>query len=212
MTSRVNPNRRALTLLELMLALSITAMVATAISGMMSAVITGVSTRRDNRSLMIRANAAQARLAAYIAPSRSLLDATGSDLVLWLEDARESGTVHATEIRWLKFDATEGTIDVYFVDFPDSWQQTAKDLADRQYGANANWKMALDFYQGNGWISTLRLVDGLERVTVRTDADDALDSRHVEYELEFWTTAGSISIQVSATVRLHRPPVSEGVV
>ena len=208
MTSTKPPTRRALTLLELMLALSITAMVATAISGMMSAVITGVSTRRDNRSLMIRANAAQTRLAAYIAPSRSVLDATDSDLVLWLEDARESGTVHATEIRWLKFDAIEGTIDVYFVDFPDSWQQTAKDLADRQYAADANWKMVLDAYQSNGWISTLCLVDGLEGVTVRTDADNALDSRHVGYELNFWTSNGSLSTQVSATVRLHRPPVS----
>ena len=145
---------------------------------------------------------------AVVAVSHDLRIRELSDRVLWLEDARESGTVHATEIRWLKFDAIEGTIDVYFVDFPDSWQQTAKDLADRQYAADANWKMVLDAYQSNGWISTLCLVDGLEGVTVRTDADNALDSRHVGYELNFWTSNGSLSTQVSATVRLHRPPVS----
>ena len=97
---------------------------------------------------------------------------------------------------------------MYFVDFPDSWQQTAKDLADRQYDADANWKMVLDDYQSNGWISTLCLVDGLDGVSVRTDSDDVLDSRHIEYELNFWTSTGSLSTQVSATVRLHRPPVS----
>ncbi len=208
MTSLLTPTRRGLSLLELMLALSITAMVATAVSAMMSAVVTGVSTRRDNRSLMVRANAAQTRLAAYITPSRAVLDATGSDVVLWLEDARDGGTVHATEIRWLLHDASQGTIDVCFVDFPDSWKQTAKDLADRQYSQDADWTAVLESYRSNGWVSNLPLVDGLESATVRIDADQPLDSRHVEYQLDFSTSNGSVSTHVSATVGLHRPPVS----
>jgi len=208
MTRTLTPTRRGLSLLELILALSITAMVATAISGMMSAVITGVSSRRDNRSLMIRANAAQTRLAAYITPSRAVIEATDSDLVLWLEDAREGDTVHATEIRWLRYDPIQGTIDVCFVDFPDSWEQTAKDLADRQYDRDANWTAVLNLYLGSGWVSNVPLVDGLEGVTVRTDAARPLDSRHIDYELDFSTSRGSLSTHVSATVGLHRPPVS----
>ena len=208
MTRTLMPTRRGLSLLELILALSITAMVATAVSGMMSAVVTGVSSRRDSRSLMIRANAAQTRLAAYITPSRAVLDATESDLVLWLEDSRDGGTVHATEIRWILHDASKGTIDVCFVDFPDSWQQTAKDLADRQYNRDADWTAVLEQYLSNGWVSNLPLVDGLDRVTVRIDADQPLDSRHVEYHLEFSTSSGMLPTHVSATVGLHRPPVS----
>ena len=208
MTTLLTPTRRGLSLLELLLALSITAMVATAVSAMMSAVITGVSTRRDSRSLMVRANAAQTRLAAYITPSRAVLDSDGSTLVLWLEDARDGGTVHATEVRWLKHDASKGTIDVCFVDFPDAWQQTAKDLADRQYVRDADWMAVLNSYNSNGWVSSLTLVDGLERLTVRLDAAEPLDSRHVDYELDFTTSGGSLPTHVSATVRLHRPPVS----
>ena len=208
MTSLLTPTRRGLSLLELMLALSITAMVATAVSAMMSAVITGVSTRRDTRSLMVRANAAQTRLAAYIAPSRAVLGSDGSTLVLWLEDARDGGTVHATEIRWLKHNPSNGTIDVCFVDFPDAWQQTAKDLSDRQYNRDADWMAVLNSYNSNGWVTSLPLVDGLERLTVRLDADQPLDSQHVDYELDFATSTGSLPTHVSATVRLHRPPVS----
>ncbi len=208
MTSLLTPTRRGLSLLELMLALSITAMVATAVSAMMSAVVTGVSTRRDNRSLMVRANAAQTRLSAYITPSRAVLDSDGSTVVLWLEDARDGGTVHATEVRWLKHDAIKGTIDVCFVDFPDSWKQTAKDLADRQYSRDADWTAVLDSYNSNGWVSSLTLVDGLERLTVHIDADQPLDARHVEYQLDFSTSSGSVATHVSATVSTHRPPVS----
>ncbi len=208
MTRLLTPTRRGLSLLELMLALSITAMVATAVSAMMSAVITGVSTRRDNRSLMVRANAAQTRLAAYITPSQAVLDSDGSTVVLWLEDARDGGAVHATEIRWLKHDPSKGTIDVCFVDFPDTWQQTARDLADRQYDRDADWMAVLDLYDSNGWVSSLTLVDGLERLRVRLDAAGPLDSRHVDYELDFTTSDGSLPTHVSATVGLHRPPVN----
>ena len=58
---------RGLTSIELMIALTITALIAAAIAGMLTAVSDGVYTRGDARSVMVRANAAQTRLSAYIA-------------------------------------------------------------------------------------------------------------------------------------------------
>ena len=54
--------KRGLSLLELILALSVTASVALAITGMMGAVSTGVEGRRDTRSVLVLANAAASRL------------------------------------------------------------------------------------------------------------------------------------------------------
>ncbi len=120
MIACTKPFRRGLTLIELMLALAITAMVAAAISGMLTAISTGEHLRRDNRSFIMRAHAAKTRLGAYVAKSRCVLDANGGDTVLWLEDSRGSGTVHASEIRWLIFNSVDGTLDVHFVDLPDA--------------------------------------------------------------------------------------------
>ena len=48
--------RPGLTLIELLVSLAITALVAAAIAGMLAAVTTGISTRRDNRTVMVRGN------------------------------------------------------------------------------------------------------------------------------------------------------------
>ncbi len=205
---RTHAAARGLTLLELMLALSITTIVAAAIAGMLSAVTAGVGTRRDARSVMVRAGAAQARLAAYIIPCSSLLASDGSSLVVWLEDSRASDTVHATEVRWLSYDAAAGAIDVHLVDFPDTWTQAARDLADVQYAAGADFNAVLSSYQGNGWISTLRLVDGLDSLTVTTDSANILDSRTVDYALAFQTSQTPVPVRVSATIRAHEKPAS----
>ena len=206
MMSPAVPTRRGLSLLEMLLALSITALIAVGISSMISAVTSGVGTRRDVRTTMVRANASQTRLAAYIVPCRSMLANNGSDLVLWLNDSRESDSVHATEIRWLLFDAEQSAIDVHFVDFPDAWTQTAKDLADIEYSADANWDAVLTQYQTDGWINTVRLVDGLDSAWVSTDAENAMDSRHVTVGLGFGTDDATAPTRVSATIRLHQPP------
>ena len=199
--------RRGLTLLELLLALSITAMVAAAIAAMLGAVSTGVGTRRDNRTVMVLANAAESRLAAYIAPSRCVLDVADPNVVLWLNDNHESETVHATEIRWLQHDAAAGTISVSYVCFPDGWTQAACDLEDLEYTSAANWDAVRAHYQVKGWLATLVLVDNLDSVGVTCDQSDQI-SRHVMYELLFATNSLSSPIAVTGTIRQHQQPTS----
>lgn len=205
------PSRRmlhGLSLLELLLALTITVMVAGAIAAMLGAVSTGVSTRRDNRTVMVLANAAQSRLAAYIAPSQCVLAINGSNVTLWLADSRESGTVHATEIRWLLFDASRGVLTAHYVSFPESWSQAACDLEDLEYEAETDWAAVLASYQSKGWTASQDLVDTLDSVTVLADAELAMASRHLTYQLAFETDAEPVPITVAATIRLHEPPAN----
>jgi type II secretory pathway pseudopilin PulG len=203
-----NDVRRALSLVELLLAMTITAMVAAAIAGMLGAVTAGVGSRRDNRTVMVLANAAESRLSSYIAPSRCLLSASGSDIVLWLNDRRESGTVHATEIRWLKFDSAAQTINVYYVTFPDDWTQTAQDLEDQEYPSNTNWNAVLATYQGNGWITSRTLVDHVAEAAVSLDEPTALATQMIEYDLAFDANTMNVPVTVSATIRLHSQPMN----
>lgn len=205
-----NNSGRGLTLLELLLALTISAMVAAAIAGMLGAVSSGVGVRRDTRDVMVQASAAQSRLAAYVAPSRCLLGVDGPCVVLWHNDARAGGTVHATELRWLLYcDATgdaDDSIIVYYVDFPDGWTQTARDIEDLEYASDADWMAVLAYYQGKGWVSSRTIVDGLDSAAVAIDGASAMSSRHVNYELSYITEQGVIAVNVAGTIRQHVVP------
>lgn len=202
------PSKRGLTLLELLLAISITAMVAAAITGMMSVVSAGVGTRRDARDVMIRAHTAQIRLEGYLLPARCVLRASGGNLTLWLHDARESQTVHASEIRWLTYDAGTGSILLQRVAMPDVWSKAQTQLEDDEFPMTTNWDLVLKQYQSLGWISSLTLVDGLSAATVQLDALDPLASRNVIYDLSFQSEGGAVNVQAAVTIRQHRPPTA----
>ncbi len=200
-------NRHALTLLELLLAMVITVLVAAAIAGMLGAVSAGVGCRKDNRAVMVLAHAGQSRLSAYFGTARCVLAHSGSNITLWLNDARESGTVHATEIRWLQFDASAGAMVVKYVDFPAAWTQTACDLADVEYSASTDWDAVLASYESKGLISSRALLDNLTSVSVTLDKATATAARHVGFLLGFATEQGAVEIQASGAIRIHATPV-----
>ena len=202
------PSRRGLTLLEFVLALAITAMVGAAVSAMLASVASGQRLRRDNHAYVIRTHVATSRLAAYVGPARCFLEAGGGDLVVWINDSRESGTVHATEIRWLIFNPLEGTIDVHYVDLPDEWTEVTMGLEDLEYPLGTDWSSVLSSYQTKGLVSKLTLLDGLATVNVSIDQAAALDSRQVIYDLEFQTEGEALPQTISATIFIHRPPTS----
>ena len=199
--------RRGMSLLELMIALLITTVIAGAIASMMGAVVVGVRSRRDGRQTMVRAAAAANRLEAYIAPSRCILDSTAAlPAVLWFNDDRESNTVHATELRWIEWDAKTGELLVAFVSFPDDWSQIEQDLEDNEYAASADWAAVLAAYDANSWIVRMPIVEGLADASVYATEKDIQSTRHLIFELEFETSDGAVDIPVGATIRLHSTP------
>jgi prepilin-type N-terminal cleavage/methylation domain-containing protein len=200
--ARKTSRPRGLTLLELLLAVAITGMVAAAITSMLGAVSTGAETRRDTRSLMIQSAAAQMRLGAYIAPARCFLARRDADLAIWFDDSRESETVHASEVRWLVHTPAAGTIDVCFVRFPEDWSDTSRKLEDAEYPLNTDWFGVLALYAGKGLIGRYTLVDGLESasLTLRGTATNAVNAT---YRLEY----GEGETLISAAILSHAVPV-----
>ncbi|HRP62083.1 MAG TPA: hypothetical protein PK400_02185 [Phycisphaerales bacterium] len=199
---------RGLTLLELLLALAVTAMVGAAIAAMLGAVTAGVITHRDSRAAMVQASAAQARLAAYILPSRCILAAGAGNLILWFNDQRASDTVHATEVRWLIYDSNQGVINVFFVSFPADWEQIEKDLEDGEYPSNTNWMTLLDTYMTKGWVAGFTLVDGLESVSLSLDHAQAQQARQATYRLGFASDSGEVVTLATGVIRDHYRPMN----
>ena len=106
------------------------------------------------------------------------------------------------------FDDDAGTIDVHYVDFPSEWTEVSRALEDLEYPVNSDWFSVLQSYQADALISSFPLVDGLESVSLSTDAPDELDGRQVTYDFGFQTTGNPLSQSVSATIYFHAPPVN----
>ncbi len=197
---------RGLTLIELLLSLTITLVIGMAMTGVISAVVSGVDVRRDNRAHIVRAYAAQSRLLSYIAPSRCFL-ATNHDLVvLWFNDSRESQTVHGTEVRWLEYDAGAQTIVAHYVKFPDEWSAVNKWLTDAEHPVNSDWRAVLEFYQSAGCVESVVLVDGISVMRVLADNNRPVNARSAVIRLDFANEGNTMTIKINGTLRERIPP------
>ena len=115
--------------------------------------------------------------------------------------------MHASEIRWLLYDSSAGSIDVYYVHFPDGWTQAAKDLADSEYPMNTNWDLVLKAYLASGWVAQATLIDSLQSVTITMDTPGAMDCRNLNYQLAFRADTGpAVPVLVAGTIREHVKP------
>ncbi len=182
-----SPHRAAgLTLVELLVSVAITAIVGAALATLLHAVARATETGMQTREVVIRAHAIDSRVSLYTDSCLALLDVQddGNGFVLWLSDTRESGTVHATEIRWLIYDPDANTLIVRYVEFPEGWTQELKDLWDQEYVAAAYaagdaWWSVLSDYEALGYTESVLIGDGLGGVEVTIAADDEYDADHM---------------------------------
>ena len=89
----------------------------------------------------------------------------------------------------------------------NAWSEVTKDLNDLEYEPTDDWNAVFSYYDGQGWMTSIRLVDGIDSVLVTTDDADPQLSRHVTFDVGFLTGNGPVVHTVSATIGLHRPPV-----
>ncbi len=199
--------RRGLTLMELLLALSISAMVAGTIVAMLSAVRQGVVSRRDSRNVLVMAHAAETRLTAYLVPANCILEATSTSLVIWLNDDTKSDTVHATELRWMRYDAAAGEIVVDYVSFPEDWSEAMCDVNNRDYPKASNWETVKQSYATRDLIRSITIVDQLGDLEIVIDAAP-MSARQASFDLTYELGDTTEELQLSATIRFHHVPKS----
>ncbi len=197
---------RGMTMIELMIALAITVVITAGMAGMVSAVTAGSIASRDTREVMVRAAVAQARLDSYVNPARSVLARDTTHLVLWLNDSRQGGTVHLSEVRWLNWDGSQ--LRVQLAKFPGTMTESESLQADQEYSAAAaaNWETIRQGLDDDGHLRTIALVDRVESVEIATDSTTAADARRVTFTITFATSAEPVVVPVSSSILLHQAP------
>ena len=191
----------------MILAIGITATIGAAIASMMAAVSNGLTSRDDGRRTAVQLATTQVRLSAYIAPARCLLDKSDTAFAIWLDDSRESGTVHASEIRWLTFNAPNNTFTVKFIDFPDEWSQSMIEAADTECSQSTNYDTLLSSLEISGLINEFDLVDAMETCSIWTDDLDPQTAIRICVRFSLSTSFGpSSDAIVDESIRQHLPP------
>lgn len=112
--SRLGPS--GFTLVELLIALVVSGLVAAGVTAMLVAVSYGTSSSHDLRTLVVKSKTIDARLGASIRVCRQVL-ASGSDfLLLWVADADEDDVTDNAEVRLIDRDAATDMLNSYYDD------------------------------------------------------------------------------------------------
>lgn len=188
MTRAHAPSRRGLTLVELLLASAVTAMVAMAIASMMTSVSSVAQGGRENRSSLLRAHAVRESLRAYVEPSLApvQLSADASSVALWLEDDVSPGFANLLELRLIRFDSAGQRILAERVAFPEVWHAVLKQNSNSVITSAMNPIAMIEAFRSMGMTREVVLASGID--AVRWSVSDEANLRNsarlrVEFDL-----------------------------
>ena len=102
------------TLVELLLALMISALVTAGVASMMVAVSYGTSSSHDLRVLVVKSRTIDARLAAAIRGSQAVLAADTDFLILWMVDTDDDAATDNAEVRLIERDPATNEFNTYY--------------------------------------------------------------------------------------------------
>lgn len=187
--------RRGLTLVEMLMALAITALIGAAVTAMLFGVSHGTHETRDMRGLTLRCKAINARLAARIRTARSVLDADTDRLILWTGDTNGNGKPDLSEVQRIERDSDTGVITSYTLadDGTDVEHELADDFNVATAAAIESGDMA-----GEAWA---RAVAGLD-ITLDSQTPQAASLVSFRVTLR----AGSLSdVTINAAALRNKP-------
>jgi hypothetical protein len=154
---------RGFTVVELLLGIAITALVALGISAMLAMVSDVTVQSRDDRSVLMRAELAQVRLRAFTEPALAMIGwDPAQGLAIWLLDDTLGSTINLTEVRVIWFDAALGEVIVEHVEFPGTWTQQMINQANVVLPSTSDFFAAMLAQRQAGYTVTETLLETVQ--------------------------------------------------
>ena len=199
-------NPRGFTLVELLMGLAVSGLVAAGIAAMLGGVARGIAVGTDTRTGMLATGIIQGRLGESVTPAACVLVGAPHRAVLWLGDTRPGGHVEPSELAWLTIDSAEGVIRLERVGFPETWDAVTRARVDRPIMPERNPFPILEELRALGIIHTEILADGVRHGVFR-DSQFMTSSREVRIDLELDLSTGPGEAAVIAVLESYqRPP------
>ncbi len=134
--------QRGMTLVELMLALAGTALVAAAIFALTSALAAGSESRTDLRELTVKHKAVAARLTAAVRQSSMVLDKGDDWVLLWVYDERDDDEPNPSELQLIERGGDD-VLSSYVLAWPPLWTEEMIAAADIPLPLDTDWPAAI---------------------------------------------------------------------
>lgn len=177
--------RRGVTLLELMLAISVTMMVGLGTASMLAMISSSTSSAREARSLLLRAHAGQIRMRSYLDSSLRLLAwDTDQGLAIWLHDQRSTDQVNLSELRVFWYDDVAQTLSVEWVNFPEAWTELQVQTFDVVVPDGTDYFAVMEAQRAAGMTATLELVEDVTWFDLDFDDPTITDATRVTMTME----------------------------
>jgi hypothetical protein len=182
MTRTMTTRRRATTLPELIVGLTVTALVALGVASILQAASYGTSSRREVRRLAVRVHEVRSRVDSAIRSARAVLATGNGYIVLWTGDTRADGHVNLSELQLIELSPTN-QLTSYVTRFPASWTQAQIDAADVSYSPSADFaSICQTAKNGSYFPGTLWSNDG-SNFTVAPDKTPVQQAKLVTWSL-----------------------------
>lgn len=197
--------RRGLTLIELLLALLITSMVALAVASIVQAGVYGTSSRRDVRRLVVQAEELRTRLNDAIRQAQAVLacgQAVSGEkyIVLWTGDTNTTGNdqVSLSELQLIEW--TPGTQRLA------SYQVATAPNPDTTYPPATNFYNAADQARDTGVLVGRVWAEHVSAFEITLDAKQPAQARMATWDLTLSNDQLSEPLVATVVLRAHRAP------
>jgi len=202
--------QRGLSVVELLIGIAITAMVALAIGAMLTMVAKASARSRDDQSILMRAHLAQSRLRAYAEPALCVLSVDPAQgVAIWLQDPTPGLTVNLTELRVLWFDSSTQQVYIERVEFPTNWTPLMKQQADVALPKTSDFFATMLAQRAAGMTVTDTLLDTVSTFDLSYTGATAQASDHVRFALTLISDAGDPRLlYVAVGLSNHTEPTS----
>ena len=104
---------RAMTLVELLIAIAICALIGAAAVAMLSATAYGTTSSRSMSAVLVKSHAVNARIAAAVRRSVEVVAAGDDYIILWLADDNEDEARQYGELQLVEYDTDDETLRSY---------------------------------------------------------------------------------------------------
>ncbi|HVT81770.1 MAG TPA: prepilin-type N-terminal cleavage/methylation domain-containing protein [Phycisphaerae bacterium] len=206
-TSRHLPSRRrGVTLIELLIGLSITAVTCAILAVLINATAMGTSTQNDGRRALVRLQSVKAVLEDEFVNARCIL-ATGTNYVVyWTGDSSGptpvNNAVNFAELRMLEIDSS-GNLNVYSAKWPAGTSSATILANDTEYALGTDWRATALALKGTTYYSTTPLATGATSLTC--SLDNASPSAAKMINLQVAINDGVVVRQLTLSVTLANP-------
>ena len=196
---------RGLSLVELLIGVAISGIVAAGVAAMLGGVASGIAIGTDARTGMLATGVIQGRVVEAVTPARCVLASEPQRTALWRGETRPGGLVEPSEIAWLSIDSDQGHLIIEYVEFPEKWGQIEQARADQPLRPNGDPFPLLEEARSAGLITTEILADGILSGTF-IEGSDAIGEREVRIDLQLNLPTGPRLMTATAVFALPETP------